>query len=197
MSNIIPFSRPEDKDHNPVFDIPQDVLSEADKKMLSISQAKENILQNTLEKSDPDTVLASDGETLIHRRNLSDYYNLWSHFIQHEEPEFAEYMGYGRNEIESSGGIVKFIDAMDWRTVEDAAKWKTDRLRIIPCPHCNDGFGIFNLETLGLCSSCRPLYDLKKATFNFVELENDYPGTLAQQIGMFITDEETRKMYLL
>jgi len=191
MTKILSFNR-EDDDHNPRYNVESDTLMSADEKMKNISKVKEEVLQKSLSNRE-NVKIADDGETIIHDRKFNEYYILWDAFVHTEEPEFKESMGYGREEIEKIS-IFKFIDAMDWKTASDIAKWKTDKFHIIICPHCKDEFAVF--EHFGLCHNCKPLYDLEKLTKVIVEVNNDNPGFLLQQIAGFVFDEEIRNMYL-
>lgn len=192
MTKIIPFNKSDD-DHNPIFDIDTEKLMEADAKLKSISQAKEEVLQNSIAKMDNVTV-AADGETIIHKRSIGDYHQIWGAFVDTEAKDFETAMGFGREEIERIG-IFKFVDAYDWRNASEVSSWRTDKMHIIICPHCKSEFGIF--ENFGLCHNCRPHYDLEALKNVIVSVNNDYPGLVLQQIAQFIYDDDVRKMYYL
>lgn len=86
------------------------------------------------------------------------YKEIWSYFLAVEAKEFEDVRKLSIKNIKRIG-VKKFIKANDWHTEEDVAKWRTDLYDVVPCPTCNNDFGILDI-TMGLCEKCRKRYDL-------------------------------------
>ena len=76
------------------------------------------------------------------------------------EPQFKEYLGYGKEEIEKIG-VCKFVKAMGWTNVNQINSWKTDILHIVPCIVCGNDFAIHELD-FGICKECSKEYDVNR-----------------------------------
>ena len=88
----------------------------------------------------------------------SDRQKLWDEFLEKYEPEFKEYLGYGKEEIEKIG-IDQFFDAIGWEKSEHLQSFKTDKMHVIPCIDCGSVFAVFE-DGYGLCEECQKKYDL-------------------------------------
>lgn len=135
------------------------------------------------------------GGKVIKKKNSGLYRKLYNHFIENEEPDFKEAMGYGKEEIDAIG-YRKFVDANDWRSVEDVSKWRTDMAHVIPCPHCKKEFAILEVE-LGLCHNCYPLFDIERFSAECAQAKEKNPNlAMAEIAALFVYDENIRNAYL-
>lgn len=160
----------------PMSDKEKERIEDANKKISLISKAK---------------TVKLDG-IVTRKRTKKSYSNIWKIFLS-IEPEFKAYMGYGKEEIEVIG-INKFIDFMDWSEEEDILKYKSDRVKAIPCIHCGKHMTTFQLD-LGLCEHCKPLYYTDKLTKIMAEEDKVNPGASFGVITAFIYVKEFRDMY--
>lgn len=87
---------------------------------------------------------------------------LWNIFVEKYEPDFKQYLGYGKEEIEQIG-IDLFFETMGWDKEEQMTSYKTDRMHIMPCIECKQHFAVYE-EDYGLCEHCAPLFDLDEFT---------------------------------
>lgn len=76
------------------------------------------------------------------------------------EPQFKEYLGYGKDEIKQIG-VCKFIKIMGWTNANQVNSWKTDVLHIVPCHVCGKEFAIQETE-FGICKNCSKDYDMPR-----------------------------------
>lgn len=129
------------------------------------------------------------------KRTPKEYNEIWDCFVNEYSVDFENHMGYGLKEIESIG-YEKFIDFVDWRTKEDIMRYRSDRIKTIPCCHCKNKFTTFQLD-FGLCSDCKPLFDLKKFEEVLNSSEKHDPGSSSTIIIAFTFFEEFRKLYQL
>lgn len=120
------------------------------------------------------------------------YNILWKEFLKQEQ-EFKDYMGYGKEEIEKIG-IEEFIDFMGWDTVEDIPKYKTDRIKAIPCCHCGSHITTFQLD-MGLCKECKKKYNIKLLNEQ-IESCNDFQQEFFI-VTSFVYFKDFRSIYLL
>ncbi|MEG0728184.1 MAG: hypothetical protein RR420_01040 [Anaerovoracaceae bacterium] len=84
---------------------------------------------------------------------------IWDAFLATEKDDFLKSMGYGVNEINKIG-INKFIKCMGWIDPNQVKSWRTDKIHIMPCPHCNNEFVVYVLDVL--CKHCKKHYDMNK-----------------------------------
>jgi hypothetical protein len=144
------------EDHSERFNIDREKLNEANEAIRNLSK---------LRKEESGVEVEIVGDKIIHKKSEEDYANIWMAFCINEAKEFNDTMSYGADEIIRIG-LKKFIDANDWRTVEDVKKWKTDKADVIICKHCNEEFAHLDitgrLDLHGICSICAPLYDLDR-----------------------------------
>lgn len=152
------------------------LVEKANEKMASISKIK------TIKK---------DG-IVTRKRTKKSYSNIWKIFLSVEE-EFKKYMGYGKDEIEKVG-INNFIDFMDWSCEDDILKYKSDRVKALPCVHCGKAMTTFQLD-FGLCESCKQLYNIDKLSRVLTEEDKVNPGSSLGTITAFVYIDEFRKMY--
>lgn len=131
---------------------------------------------------------------LLHKRTRKDYNEIWNYFLEKEAEEYCEKLGYSIKTIEKIG-YKKFIDANDWRDINDISKWKTDRVHIIPCIHCKNEFTTFELD-LGLCKSCTSNYDLKSFSEKINEAEKNDAGSSFNLITNFVYNDMFRNTFL-
>lgn len=120
---------------------------------------------------------------------------LWSIFLKKYEPEFKNYMGYGKEEIESIG-VDLFFERIDWKEESQLKSYKTDRMHIMPCIDCKSDFGIFEKD-FGLCEKCMEKYDLvefEKYRESISATENHNYGRYITQL--FVLSESFRKSFL-
>lgn len=167
-------------DHNPGYDIEKKKLNELNNSMVNIS----NLPKGQIKEQDG---------IKTKKRTQREYNKIWSTFIKKHAQDFSKYMKYGLAEINKIGWK-KFIDYMDWRTVEDILRYRTDRIKVIPCQHCGLHFTTFQID-FGLCDECKKVYDLK----HFGEICNDSDkvdvGSSSSLIIAFTYIEEFRAMY--
>lgn len=168
--------------------------SKALEEVKSISEKEKELVENANKKIS----LISKAKTIkldgivTRKRTKKSYSNIWKIFLS-IEPEFKAYMGYGKEEIEAIG-INKFIDFMDWSEEEDILKYKSDRVKAIPCIHCGKNMTTFQLD-MGLCEHCKPLYYVDKLTKIMAEEDKINPGASFGVITAFIYVKEFRDMY--
>ena len=120
---------------------------------------------------------------------------LWNVFLEKYEPDFKEYMGYGKEEIESIG-IDRFFERMGWDDESQLLSYKTDRMHIMPCIDCKKDFGIFEKD-FGLCENCMEKYDLtefEKYRESISATENHNYGRYITQL--FVLSEAFRRSFL-
>jgi hypothetical protein len=178
-SKVIPIDIP---DHDNKFNVDKSALELANEKLKNIGKP---LPEGTKQV----------GQKIVHKRTREDYNNIWKTFVTEEEKEFFEQMGYGKRKIKKIG-IKKFIDMMDWRKPEEVSKWKTDRLHVIPCIHCQKEFALYEHDD-GLCDKCKPKYDLKRLGETMYTNEQSEPGSSLKIKLMFIYDHDFREMYLI
>ena len=182
-------------------------LEAANKKMAAQQKMPE---EKSNSPAEPAIEIVEKDGTKLHKRISEDYQNIWESFLMNTEADFKKYMGYGKEEIEKIG-IVKFIDAYDWRNAADVFSWKTDKIHIIICAHCKNEFVPLELQ-LGLCKECQELYDLEKlenvirgtsedAAFSIIQanghkIPSNIPNMSLQCLGLFISDPEVRTKFL-
>jgi hypothetical protein len=176
---VIPIDIP---DHDEKFNVDRSALRVANEKLKNIGKP---LPEGTKQV----------GEKIVHKRTREDYNNIWQEFLTQEEREFFEQMGYGKRKIKKIG-IKKFIDMMDWRTVNEVSRWRTDRLHVIPCIHCQKEFALYEHDD-GLCDKCKPKYDLNRLGETMYTNEQVEPGSSFKIKLSFMFDPDFRKMYLL
>lgn len=109
---------------------------------------------------------------------------LWEIFKAEELEDFSKLLGYGEKEIKKIG-VKKFIAFSGWKTKEDLRKWRTDKVKIMPCQHCKSEFTTYQLD-LGLCEKCKKEYDLK-VFFDLVSGMAENPENLEAARNMQIS----------
>lgn len=109
---------------------------------------------------------------------------IWDEFKTHYSNDFEDYMGYGVEEIERIG-IDKFLTAMDWRSIDDVPKYKTDAIKVILCCDCGNEFATYQLD-YGLCDKCKPKYDLESFEKALKAAEKENEGSSYDLIVLFI-----------
>lgn len=109
---------------------------------------------------------------------------IWDEFKTRYSNDFEDYMGYGVEEIERIG-INKFLTAMDWRSIDDVPKYKTDAIKVIPCCDCGNEFATYQLD-YGLCDKCKPKYDLESFENALGAAEKENEGSSYDLIVLFI-----------
>ncbi len=186
-------------------DIESDDHQEKNNRSFSeIEAADEKMVKHTVDKkvqNDDNKYMFKNGKKMF-KRTKEDYDNIWNAFLEIAEPEFKEFMGYGKEEIEKIG-IEKFIDAYDWRDSSSVTSYKTDALHIIPCVHCGNEFVTFE-QDLGLCDKCAELYDIQMFKRLIDEVVTDksvrdlHSGQIltANCISSFVYDAELRNKFL-
>lgn len=123
---------------------------------------------------------------------MNKTYNiLWKNFLK-QISEFEDYMGYGEKEIREIG-IENFLDFMDWKTIEDIPKYKTDKIKAIPCCHCGKHMTTFQLD-MGLCDECKKLYNLKMLN---EQISSSEPEAESAIVTSFVYFKDFRDLYLL
>lgn len=190
-------------DHSVKFNITQERLRIANERILDLSKTR---------KEEKGVNVEIVGDKILHVRTEEDYKTIYVNFIEEEVEDFLEARGYGQLEIERIG-IKKFIDANDWRGIEDINKWRTDAACIIPCLHCADEFAPLDmtgrLSVYGVCSKCTPLYDMgriesiakyesEKETYEAIE-DSALRYTIARirVTEQFVVDQDFRNELLL
>ena len=76
MTKIITFQAPEDDDHDPRYNRDKEDLKQADERMASISLARDQIIQESVNRRKNEDLVVSDN-LITHKRNLSDYSKFW------------------------------------------------------------------------------------------------------------------------
>lgn len=119
---------------------------------------------------------------------------LWEVFLKIYEPDFKEYLGYGKEEIEKIG-IDKFFEFMGWKTEEDLNSYRTDKLHAIPCVECKEEFAVFEMN-YGLCDKCQKGYNLEE----FAQFTNSIRSEQGEKavtdiLGAFYSSEEYRDCF--
>jgi len=196
-------------DHEEKYDIAEDTLTAANQKLAKLSsRTAEERVMSIIEKPVDDSLIRV-GNKIIHRRTEEEYETIWNSFLINAGDEFAEYMGYSIEDIERIGKNA-FIDAFDWRLPTEVLSFKTDKIHIIPCVHCNNAFSDIE-ESFGLCESCKPLYDLnyfekvideadKEVSRQFLAANPDakvIPSTKTEGISEFLYNKEFRDKFLM
>ena len=120
--------------------------------------------------------------------------DLWKIFLEKYEPEFKNYLGYGKDEIEKIG-TDKFFDVMGWTSEEDFESYKTDMLHVIPCLQCKEDFAIFETN-YGLCDKCQEGYNLDEfAAFTDSIRSEQGEKAVNDILGAFYSSEEYRDCF--
>lgn len=117
---------------------------------------------------------------------------LWNLFLEKYEPEFQEYMGYGKEEIKRIG-VATFFDFWDWTNEEEMSHYKEDTLKVVVCPECGRHFSVFPSE-YGICSRCLKKYDVKRLEAYLSTLSNE--GKILDMLTLFAFDKEVRDTFL-
>lgn len=169
-----------EENYNEKYNINKELLNEYNERMKSISNLSSGEIK------------AEDG-IKTKKRTEKDYDTIWETFIRDYDMDFNTYMGYGAKEIEEIG-VKKFIDFMDWREVSDIERYKTDKIKVIPCKECHSHFTTFQFD-FGLCNECKKNYDLKKFEESLVALEKQSPGSSTSMIIAFAFLDDFRKLY--
>lgn len=167
-------------DHDEKYNISKDELEAYNERMKSISNLT------------PDQIKSKDG-IKTKKRTDKQYNKIWSDFIKNHAQEFTKYMGYGVKEI-SKIGFKEFIDFIDWRDSSDIPRYKYDRIKVIPCQHCNSHFTTFQID-MGLCDKCKGEFDLDKFSEVCIASEEKDPGSSNGLIVMFAYFEDFRNIY--
>lgn len=198
-------------DHDPKYDIEDDKLDEANRKLASLSEKNKGRLEVVRPVEDTPIVQREKikvGNRIIHKRTDQEYEDIWNSFIMNASEDFEQYMGYGVDEIVEIGEN-KFIDAYDWCDATDVMSYKTDIIHIIPCVHCRDEFSDVE-QNYGLCEKCQPLYDLtyfeqvvdatsRDVAKEFLALNPEakvVPATKTEGLAQFLYNKEFREMFL-
>ena len=177
-------------EHDPRYNVSADKLKEANEKLKNISEAKEQILESSVQGK---TNVEIKGDKILSKRTPNDYNRIWNAFLQDQADAFMKHMGYTIKTIKRIG-FHKFIDAMDWKNEKDIWKWRTDKLHIVPCCHCKRDFAVY--EDLALCDKCKPQYDLEYFYRVMAHVEAEQPGHMWEQKMIFIKEAGIRSMYL-
>jgi len=133
-------------------------------------------------------------EDLVVRKDRP-YEEIWNAFLEVKD-EFLKRFEYGPLQIcGMAGGYEHFIDYMDWMRPDQATSWRTDMLQVIPCPHCQNDYGLLE-HTLGLCIKCKKLFNFNKA-FEHIREVSKLVDVAESQLFMnsFIYSAELREYY--
>jgi len=166
--------------HNPGYNVERKSLDKMNNSMANISHLPKNQIK---ENNGIKTKIRTRKEARI----------IWQTFLKKYAVDFEAYMGYGINEIKKIGWR-EFIDFMDWREKEDIPRYRTDRVKVIPCQHCGNHFTTFQID-FGLCNQCKKIYNLKH--FGEVCQYSDQvdAGSSGALVIAFAYMDEFRKMY--
>jgi hypothetical protein len=162
-------------DHSERFNVQKDILDQANQKMKDMGL---------------DTEIKDD--YIVTKKSNEDIDSIWEAFLESEEPDFKEKMGYGKEDIEKIGAK-EFINFMDWSKTSDITKWRSDLLHVVPCCDCEKKFSV--LENLGLCPKCMLAYDLEKVQKEFTGLKQNHQYSVAILCGMFHKSKAYRGMF--
>lgn len=171
-------SAPSENDHNERYNIPKEKIQVMDHNMKNIAHAA--------------SIKEVDGYKTRKRTN-KEYNQIWKIFKENYADEFEKYMGYGVAKIEKIG-IKEFVDFMDWSSSEDILTYKTDRVKVIPCVHCDTHFTTFQID-LGLCHRCKDKFDLEQFGEMCSASEASNPGSSSGLQIMFCYIEDFRNLY--
>ena len=166
-------------DHNEKYNIGADVLAEANAKMVGKKKEK--------------TVHDKERDMITHKRTDKQYKEIWAAFLEKEEAEFVKQMGYGKKQIKKIG-FKKFIDAMDWRSIDEIGSYKKDAMHIIICPNCTQEFGIYEIN-IGLCNICLPKFDMERFWKTYAAVGEMDKNESNGMLYYFLTIPEFRNNY--
>lgn len=127
------------------------------------------------------------------KKSTRKYNKIWNIFLKKYSKEFQNYMGYTVAQI-THIGFKQFIDYMDWDNESDIKKYKTDKVKVLPCQHCHKHFTTFQLD-YGLCDKCKCNYDIKKFESHCNAIDAVDPGSSPSLIMAFTYFKDFRKMF--
>lgn len=168
------------EDHNERYNVSKEELEAHNERMKNISNLTE------------DEIKSVNG-IKTKKRSTRQYNKIWSDFLKNHAKDFTKYMGYGVKEI-THIGFREFIDFMDWREPSDIARYRYDRIKVIPCQHCKQHFTTFQLD-MGLCNDCKGEFDLDKFGEVCAASEQKEPGSAGGLVVMFAYFEDFRNIY--
>lgn len=169
------------------------VSSEDQNERYNIPKEKLQVLDHNMKNITRQDQIKEVGNYKTRKRTNKEYSALWDIFKDRYADDYEKYMGYGVKTIEKIG-VKEFIDFMDWSCEDDIQKYKTDRVKVIPCVNCGCHFTTFQID-LGLCSNCVDLFDMKKFSQTLEANEAKETGSSAGTQIMFVYIEEFRNLY--
>lgn len=126
-------------------------------------------------------------------KTKKEYKEVFSAFKKTEAKDFEKHMGYGLKTIKKIG-YQEFIDFMDWKTPEDVVKWRTDKIKVLPCCNCKSHFTTYQID-LGLCAKCAGEFEIKKFEQAMNTEEELHDGGGAGLLVAFVFLDDFRNFY--